>query len=101
MGGDKQKKRESEAEILKSISQIVRVLKLSENSKEVTVAKWHKEIGESIDKGDLLVELETDTSTVDLESYSTGVLLYKSIIEGGTLDVNDIILVIGLCKKRN
>jgi pyruvate/2-oxoglutarate dehydrogenase complex dihydrolipoamide acyltransferase (E2) component len=59
--------------------------------KEGTVARWHKQEGEPVQIGEVLLEVETDKSTLEVESPDTGIL--KSIIvrEGTTVPVATII----------
>ena len=53
--------------------------RLSDTMTEGVIAAWHKKVGDTIKKGDLLAEIETDKATMDLESYKEGILLYKEI----------------------
>jgi pyruvate/2-oxoglutarate dehydrogenase complex dihydrolipoamide acyltransferase (E2) component len=69
--------------------------KLSDTMIEGIIAAWHKKIGDVIKKGDLLVEIETDKATMEVESYKEGVLLYVAGEEGAKLQVNSLLAVIG------
>lgn len=62
---------------------------------EGVIAAWHKKVGESVKKGDLLAEVETDKATMDLESYKDGTLLYIGTDKGGKIQVNDLLAIIG------
>ncbi len=96
----KTKRETDEKELINNLTEIIHVPKLDNDSKRVIIRKWHKEVGDKIAKGDLLAELETKDSTMDLESYSEGVLLYKVTEYGGKLKVDDVMLVIGICKRN-
>ena len=50
--------------------------RLSDTMTEGVIAAWHKQVGDSVNKGDLLAEIETDKATMELESYQQGVLLH-------------------------
>jgi pyruvate dehydrogenase E2 component (dihydrolipoamide acetyltransferase) len=62
---------------------------------EGVIAAWHKNVGDTVKKGDLLAEIETDKATMELESYKDGTLLHIGIDNGGKLQVNDILAIIG------
>jgi len=42
--------------------------RLSDTMTEGVIAAWHKKVGDSVKKGDLLAEVETDKATMELES---------------------------------
>jgi pyruvate dehydrogenase E2 component (dihydrolipoamide acetyltransferase) len=56
--------------------------KMSDTMTEGTIAAWHKHVGDKVKSGDVLAEVETDKATMDLESYSDGVLLHIGIKNG-------------------
>ncbi|MFQ3670576.1 MAG: dihydrolipoamide acetyltransferase family protein [Verrucomicrobiia bacterium] len=58
--------------------------KLSDTMTEGTVVKWHKKVGESVESGDAVAEIETDKATMPLEAFDSGVLLKIVVEEGGT-----------------
>ncbi len=59
------------------------------------IAAWHKKVGDTVKKGDLLAEVETDKATMELESYKDGTLLHIGTEKGGKLQVNDLLAIIG------
>ena len=69
--------------------------RLSDTMTEGVIASWHKKIGEPVKKGDLLAEIETDKATMELESYQNGTLLHIGTPNGGKLQVNDLLAIIG------
>jgi pyruvate dehydrogenase E2 component (dihydrolipoyllysine-residue acetyltransferase) len=69
--------------------------RLSDTMTEGVVAEWHKKVGDSVKKGELLAEIETDKATMELESYKDGTLLHIGTDKGGKLQVNDLLAVIG------
>jgi pyruvate dehydrogenase E2 component (dihydrolipoamide acetyltransferase) len=58
------------------MAEVILMPRLSDTMTEGVIASWHKKIGESVKKGDLLAEIETDKATMELESYQNGTLLH-------------------------
>lgn len=69
--------------------------RLSDTMTEGVIAAWHKQVGDTVKKGDLLAEIETDKATMELESYQEGVLLHIGTASGGKLQVNDLLAILG------
>ena len=69
--------------------------RLSDTMTEGVIAAWHKKVGDTVKKGDLLAEVETDKATMELESYKDGTLLHVGTEKGGKLQVNDLLAIIG------
>ena len=69
--------------------------RLSDTMTEGVIASWHKSVGDQVNKGDLLAEIETDKATMELESYQNGILLHIGTTNGGKLQVNDLLAIIG------
>jgi len=78
------------------MAKLVRMPKLSDTMTEGIVVKWHKNIGDEIESGDLLAEIETDKATMEFESFQDGVLLYFGVKEGQTNPVGSILLILGV-----
>lgn len=62
---------------------------------EGVIAAWHKKVGDSVKKGDLLAEVETDKATMELESYKDGVILHLGASAGAKLQVDDLLAIVG------
>ncbi|MHA4808650.1 pyruvate dehydrogenase complex dihydrolipoamide acetyltransferase [Flavitalea flava] len=77
------------------MAEVILMPRLSDTMTEGVIAAWHKKVGESVKKGDLLAEVETDKATMDLESYKDGTLLYTGTDKGGKILVNDLLAIIG------
>lgn len=77
------------------MAEVILMPRLSDTMTEGVVAAWHKNIGDPVKKGDLLAEIETDKATMELESYKDGTLLHIGIANGGKLQVNDLLAIIG------
>lgn len=69
--------------------------RLSDTMTEGVIAAWHKKVGDSVKKGDLLAEIETDKATMELESYKDGTILYLGADTGGKLQVDDLMVIVG------
>lgn len=77
------------------MAEIIKLPKLSDTMEEGTVAKWHKSVGEQVNEGDLLADIETDKATMEYESFQEGVLLYRGVEEGKTAKVDAILAIVG------
>lgn len=69
----------------------IRVPTLGESIVEGTVLRWYKQVGEAVNVGDPIVELETDKVTVDIPSDRDGVVQSISKGEGETASVGDVL----------
>lgn len=69
--------------------------KLSDTMTEGVVAAWHKKVGDTVKKGDLLAEIETDKATMEFESFFNGTLLHIGIEQGKGAPVDAVLAVIG------
>src|SRR3546814_5310184 len=77
------------------MAEVIRMPKMSDTMTEGVLAKWHKKVGDKVDSGDLVAEIETDEATMDFESFQEGTLLYIGPGEGDAVPVNDVIAVLG------
>ena len=77
------------------MAEVILMPRLSDTMTEGVIAAWHKKVGDTVKKGELLAEVETDKATMDLESYKDGVLLHIGVDKGGKLQVNDLLAIIG------
>lgn len=77
------------------MAEVILMPRLSDTMTEGVIAAWHKKVGDTVKKGDLLAEIETDKATMELESYQNGVLLHVGAANGGKLQVNDLLAIIG------
>ncbi|MFQ3306963.1 MAG: 2-oxoglutarate dehydrogenase E2 component (dihydrolipoamide succinyltransferase) [Candidatus Midichloriaceae bacterium] len=64
---------------------------LGESITEATIAKWHRKPGEQINVDELLVELETDKVTLEVNATASGVISKLKFAEGDNVAVGDII----------
>lgn len=69
--------------------------RLSDTMEEGTIGRWLKQPGDHVDKGEVLLEIETDKATMELESYESGTLQKILVQEGQTVPIGEPIAVIG------
>ena len=74
---------------------VVNMPRLSDTMEEGTVASWLKKVGEKIEEGDILAEIETDKATMEFESFNEGYLLHIGVAEGETAVVDSLLAIIG------
>lgn len=77
------------------MAEIVRMPKLSDTMVEGVVAEWHKKVGDKVESGDLLAEIETDKATMEFESFQEGVLLHIGVEKGKAAEVDAILAILG------
>ncbi len=78
-----------------AIDEVVLMPRLSDTMTEGVIAGWQKNVGDTVKKGDVLADIETDKATMELESYKDGILLYQGAKAGEKILVNDLLCVIG------
>ena len=77
------------------MAEIINMPRLSDTMEEGTVAAWLKKVGDKIEEGDILAEIETDKATMEFESFHEGTLLHIGVHEGETTKVDQLLAIIG------
>jgi pyruvate dehydrogenase E2 component (dihydrolipoamide acetyltransferase) len=77
------------------MAEIVRMPKLSDTMTEGVVAEWHKKVGDQVEEGELLAEIESDKATMEFESFQDGVLLHIGVEKGKVAPINSILAILG------
>ena len=77
------------------MAEVIRMPKLSDTMTDGVVASWNKKVGDTIKRGEILAEIETDKATMEFESFFNGTLLYIGIEKGDGAPVDAIIAIIG------
>ena len=77
------------------MAEIVKMPKLSDTMTEGVVAEWHKKVGDPVESGELLAEIETDKATMEFDSFQDGVLLHIGVQTGETAPVDSILAILG------
>ena len=75
--------------------EVVTMPRLSDTMEEGTVANWLKSVGDDVEEGEILAEIETDKATMEFESFYSGKLLHIGIDEGESAPVDDVLAIIG------
>jgi pyruvate dehydrogenase E2 component (dihydrolipoamide acetyltransferase) len=86
---------ESEVAAIPEGVEIINMPRLSDTMEEGTVASWLKQVGDAVEEGDILAEIETDKATMEFESFFSGTLLHIGIQVGETAAVDTLLAIIG------
>ncbi|WP_158962444.1 dihydrolipoamide acetyltransferase family protein [Myroides fluvii] len=74
---------------------VITMPRLSDTMTEGTVASWIKKVGDKIEEGDILAEIETDKATMEFEAFESGTLLYVGIQEGQSAPIDSVLAILG------
>ena len=74
---------------------VVSMPRLSDTMEEGTVASWFKKVGDEVEEGEILAEIETDKATMEFESFYSGTLLHVGLAEGDSAKVDSLLAIIG------
>jgi pyruvate dehydrogenase E2 component (dihydrolipoamide acetyltransferase) len=77
------------------MAEIIKMPRLSDTMEEGVVATWLKKVGDKVQEGEILAEIETDKATMEFESFYDGTLLHIAIEEGVAATVDSILCIIG------
>ncbi|MBX3035349.1 MAG: 2-oxo acid dehydrogenase subunit E2 [Anaerolineales bacterium] len=82
------------------MAETISMPKLGFDMAEGTLVRWVKQVGDNINKGDVLAEIETDKATVEVESSASGVVLQHIVEQGTVVPVNAPIAVVGAAGEK-
>lgn len=82
------------------MAETISMPKLGFDMAEGLLVRWVKQVGENINKGDVLAEIETDKATVEVESSASGVILQHIVEQGTIVPVNAPIAVVGAAGEK-
>lgn len=82
------------------MAETISMPKLGFDMAEGLLVRWVKQVGENINKGDVLAEIETDKATVEVESSASGVVLQHIIEQGTIVPVNAPIAIVGAAGEK-
>ncbi len=68
--------------------------KLSDTMTEGTLIKWHKKVGDTVEIGDILAEVETDKATMEMEAFDDGVITEIRVQEGAKAPIGGILAIL-------
>lgn len=67
---------------------------LGETMEEGRIVSWRKNVGDRVQKGEVLLEVETDKAILEVESFFTGYLRKIIFQEGQVAKVGEVIALI-------
>ena len=82
------------------MAETINMPKLGFDMAEGLLVRWVKQVGETINKGDVLAEIETDKATVEVESSASGVVLSHIVDQGTIVPVNAPIAIVGAAGEK-
>ena len=68
--------------------------RFSDTMEEGTISSWLKKVGDKVQEGEILAEIETDKATMEFESFYDGILSHIAVNEGETVKVDELIAII-------
>ena len=77
------------------MAETITMPKLGFDMQEGTLVRWVRNEGESINKGDVLAEIETDKATVEVESSASGVVRRLLVDQGAVVPIGAAIAIVG------
>ncbi|NQV53318.1 MAG: 2-oxo acid dehydrogenase subunit E2 [Flavobacteriales bacterium] len=77
------------------MAEVIRMPKLSDTMEEGVIASWQKKVGDQVNGGDVLAEIESDKATMEFESFHAGTLLHIEVDAGKSTIVDGVIAIIG------
>ena len=80
---------------ISKMDEVVLMPRLSDTMEEGVISSWHKNVGDTVKKGEVLADIETDKATLELESYKNGTLLHIGAQKGEKIPVNGLLCIIG------
>lgn len=69
--------------------------KLSDTMTEGRLVSWKKSVGDRVERGEIIAEVETDKATMELEAFASGVLTEQRVKPGELVAVGTVIGIIG------
>ena len=82
------------------MAETISMPKLGFDMAEGTLVRWLKKAGESVNKGEVLAEIETDKATVEVESSASGVVRKLLVDEGAVVPVSTPIAIVGTAEEK-
>ena len=79
---------------LNHMSAKIEMPKLSDTMTEGTLIKWHKQVGDFVEIGDILAEVETDKATMEMEAFDEGTLTEILVQEGEKAVIGSVLAVL-------
>ena len=74
----------------------IQMPQLGETVTEGTISKWHKKVGEIVKSGEILFEIETDKTSMEIPATADGKLSQILVAEGNTSSVGSIVAIVAM-----
>ena len=78
----------------------VHMPRLSDTMEEGKVLKWLKQVGDQVEIGDIIAEVETDKADMEMEALDEGILIQILVPEGGSVPVGGVLALLGTADER-
>ncbi|QPM66875.1 Dihydrolipoyllysine-residue succinyltransferase component of 2-oxoglutarate dehydrogenase complex [Atribacter laminatus] len=76
------------------MKKMIKMPKLSANMEMGVLVAWNKQPGETIEKGEVIFEVETDKVVIEIESMVNGTLEEVFFEEGDEVGINEVVAVL-------
>ncbi len=80
------------------MAEIIKMPRLSDTMEEGNIVKWYKNVGDKINPGDVLADIETDKATMEVDTFATGIkggYLLHIGVASGTIPVDGLLAIVG------
>ena len=77
------------------MAEALRLPRMSDTMEEGVIAEVSIKVGDVIETGDVIAEVETDKATMEMESFQEGTVLYIAVSKGDSIPVNSIMAILG------
>ena len=74
---------------------VVRMRKMTDTMEDGVLANWLVKVGDTVEVGDPIAEVETDKATMDFETFDEGTVLYLAVEDGTAVAIDGVLAVIG------
>jgi len=72
----------------------IKVPALPESVSDATLANWHKKVGDSVERDENLVDLETDKVVLEVPAPAAGVIKEIRVEDGATVTAGDVLAIL-------
>ena len=77
------------------MAEALRLPRMSDTMEEGVIAELLIKVGDTINTGDVIAEVETDKATMEWESFQEGKVLHVAVATGDTVPINGLVAIIG------
>lgn len=77
------------------MAEALRLPRMSDTMEEGVIADILIKVGDKVNSGDVVAEVETDKATMEMESFQEGEVLHIAVAKGDSVPVNNILAVLG------